>query len=176
MSSSFTISSFRYYHQSPLLKQTRNNFEGEWSGGGGLRSLYFNYTPAPLRASFSIDYICGQILMPKLNFIKGKFLDIIASYTSTGRWSSLFMKTLGGLGQGFFIKCVLICPFINLLNIQPMTLRSYSKPGFLMKTQWYSGHWLWILVTLPSRRDHNWSGSPTSTPLHPLCFPTLCTY
>ena len=28
--------------------------------------------------------------MSLLNFIKGEILDIIASYTSTGRWSSLF--------------------------------------------------------------------------------------
>ena len=35
----------------PPLKQTRNNFDRQWGGGG----LYFNYTPAPLRASFPID-------------------------------------------------------------------------------------------------------------------------
>ena len=41
--------------------------------------------------------------MSQLNFIKGKYLDMIASYTSTGRWSSLFflLKPVGG-GESIF--------------------------------------------------------------------------
>ena len=46
---------FYFFLKPPPLKQTHNNFDRQW--GGGLRSLYFNYTPEPLRASFSINYI-----------------------------------------------------------------------------------------------------------------------
>ena len=59
-------------------------------------TLYFNYTPpAPWKEALLFQLIIlGQILMSRLNFIKGKFLDMIASYTSTGRWSPLFIKKL----------------------------------------------------------------------------------
>ena len=43
--------------------------------------------------------------MSLLNLIKGKFLDMIASYTSTVRWSSLFLYSLA-FWVKFFIQFI----------------------------------------------------------------------
>ena len=42
-----TLSSLWYSYSVLRNKQIRNNFAASGEGGGGLRSLYFNYTPAP---------------------------------------------------------------------------------------------------------------------------------
>ena len=76
-------------------KQICNNFDRQ-EGGGGLCSLYLNYTPAPLRASFPINYIRTNthvIIKLHWDFFTSlrKFLDIIACYISTWRWLSIYI-------------------------------------------------------------------------------------
>ena len=48
---------------SPPLPPNKLTINLTAASGGGLHSLYFNYTTAPLRASCPINYILGQILL-----------------------------------------------------------------------------------------------------------------